>query len=96
MAPSHVCNVIICACQKGCGFNCLCRKSGLECTLACVNCCGSTCTNCPTVPAGIVEPNVTITEEEEDENNTEYEEVVQDMEDLRNAEDGKETSDDDF
>ena len=45
LAPNSVFDVIICACQTGCEKNCSCRKSGLECSPACVNCYGSSCKN---------------------------------------------------
>lgn len=44
-APDEVLKVIFCACKKGCQLNCSCRKSGLQCTSACINCYGIRCTN---------------------------------------------------
>ena len=44
-APSHVLKLFKCSCAGSCSKGCSCRKNGLECSLACKNCKGLTCTN---------------------------------------------------
>lgn len=46
-APESILKMVKCACKGGCGSNrCSCRKNGLECSTACVNCKGVDCLNC--------------------------------------------------
>ena len=44
-APDELLNTIFCNCKNGCGSRCGCRKSGLQCTLACGQCNGQACLN---------------------------------------------------
>jgi len=45
MAPKNLLEVIRCNCKSGClSMRCSCRKSGMDCTLACGECCG-VCSN---------------------------------------------------
>ena len=46
-APENLLKVIFCSCKEICGAACGCRKSGLFCTPACVQCSGEICTNRP-------------------------------------------------
>ncbi len=45
-APQKVLDMIFCSCKTGCSSQCGCRKAGLECTPACINCYNVNCTNC--------------------------------------------------
>lgn len=44
-APDELLSTIFCNCKNGCGSRCGCRKSGLQCTLACGQCNGQACLN---------------------------------------------------
>lgn len=44
-APDALIKMIFCTCKTGCGASCGCRKSGLHCTVACLECNGNSCTN---------------------------------------------------
>ena len=44
-APENMLNIIRCACKKGCGVRCSCRKAGLKCASACKSCHGVICNN---------------------------------------------------
>lgn len=45
-APDHLLEVIHCNCRTGCStLKCTCRRNGLECTFACGECKGSSCSN---------------------------------------------------
>ena len=44
-APANVLKLSKCSCAGSCSKLCSCRKNGLECSLACKNCKGLTCTN---------------------------------------------------
>lgn len=44
-APEKLLNTIFCNCKKGCSAKCGCRKVGLECSPACTNCQGQSCSN---------------------------------------------------
>ncbi len=49
-APAKILNLIRCGCKSGCNSKrCSCRKNGLQCTTACVNCHG-VCTNSNELP----------------------------------------------
>ena len=71
-APEKILNIVFCRCQTGCGVLCGCRKSGIECSSTCVNCCDSTCTN----TTRIQNPEDEI--EEQEEECVQSEEVMQD------------------
>ena len=43
--PPDLFKIIRCGCKGQCGNNCSCRKAGLQCTSACKECQGITCTN---------------------------------------------------
>lgn len=44
-APEQLLKMIFCNCKKGCGSTCGCRRVGLFCNSACINCNGDTCQN---------------------------------------------------
>lgn len=44
-APDHLLNLISCNCKSTCGKNCDCVRAGLQCSLMCGHCRGSTCLN---------------------------------------------------
>ena len=45
-APNYLLEVIHCNCKTGCStLKCTCRRHGLECTFACGDCKGSSCSN---------------------------------------------------
>lgn len=44
-APEKLLNTIFCNCKKGCSAKCGCKKVGLQCTPACTNCQGQSCSN---------------------------------------------------
>lgn len=46
-APNNILKIIFCSCKTGCGTACGCRKSGLHCSPACINCSGTDCDNAP-------------------------------------------------
>ena len=46
-APRKLINFISCACIKGCGKACGCRKVGMVCSEMCINCMGISCCNEP-------------------------------------------------
>ncbi|GFY03960.1 hypothetical protein TNCV_1197391 [Trichonephila clavipes] len=60
-APESLLKIIFCACKTGCGTSCGCRKIGLNCTAACLECNGDSCTN----PS----PTIYINEIDDDDNN---------------------------
>lgn len=62
-APESLLKIIFCACKTGCGASCGCRKSGLNCTAACLECNGDSCTN----PL----PTIYINEIDDDDDNNE-------------------------
>jgi len=50
VAPDEILNIVRCKCRGPCATSqCSCRKHGLCCVMACKNCHGSSCNNCPTV-----------------------------------------------
>ncbi|KAL4702434.1 hypothetical protein ACJJTC_010498 [Scirpophaga incertulas] len=56
-APAELLNVIFCNCKNGCGSRCGCRKSGLQCSLACGQCNGQACLNASLYPSNPDEEN---------------------------------------
>ncbi|KAK4883802.1 hypothetical protein RN001_000073 [Aquatica leii] len=44
-ASEKLLNTIFCNCKKGCSAKCGCKKVGLQCSLACTNCQGLSCSN---------------------------------------------------
>ncbi|KAK4885458.1 hypothetical protein RN001_001729 [Aquatica leii] len=44
-APEKLLNTIFCNCKKGCSTKCGCKKVGLQCSSACTNCQGLSCSN---------------------------------------------------
>ena len=52
-APQHLLKMIFCTCKTGGGSSCGCRKSGLHCTVACLECNGNSCSN----PSPMIEVN---------------------------------------
>lgn len=44
-APEKLLNIIFCNCKKGCSAKCGCKKVGLQCSPACTNCQGVSCSN---------------------------------------------------
>lgn len=44
-APENLLQMLFCTCKSGCGTACGCRKSGLNCSVACVHCSGNSCSN---------------------------------------------------
>lgn len=44
-APEKLLNTIFCNCKKGCSAKCGCKKIGLQCSPACTNCQGVSCSN---------------------------------------------------
>jgi len=47
-APANLLAIVRCKCKLNCDTRrCSCRKHGLECSVACKECKGSSCSNCP-------------------------------------------------
>lgn len=44
-APQEILDMIFCSCKTGCASQCGCRKAGLECSPACINCYNINCRN---------------------------------------------------
>ncbi|GFY64053.1 uncharacterized protein TNIN_144801 [Trichonephila inaurata madagascariensis] len=57
-APDHLLQILFCNCKKGFAAACGCRKSGLYCSVACLQCSENSCSNTP--------PIIQINEVEED------------------------------
>ncbi|GFW03797.1 uncharacterized protein TNCV_2539081 [Trichonephila clavipes] len=57
-APDHLLQILSCSCKKGCVAACGCRKSGLYCSVARLQCSENSCSSTP--------PIVQINEVEED------------------------------
>lgn len=48
-APEKLLQSLFCSCKSGCENSCGCRKTGLYCSTACLNCSGVDCSNSPHV-----------------------------------------------
>ena len=58
-APDNLLQMLFCNCKKGCGAACGCRKSGLYCSVACLQCNGNSCLNTlPSIKITEVEENI--------------------------------------
>ncbi|GFS80268.1 uncharacterized protein TNCV_3447291 [Trichonephila clavipes] len=58
LAPNHLLQILLCNCKKGCAAACGCRKRGLYCSVACLQCSENSGSNAP--------PIIQINEVEED------------------------------
>ncbi|CAH0555189.1 unnamed protein product [Brassicogethes aeneus] len=56
-APDELLTSIFCNCKNGCGSRCGCRKSGMQCSLACGQCNGNACLNAISYPSDVNEDN---------------------------------------
>lgn len=88
-APSELLNTIFCNCKNGCGSRCGCRKSGLQCSLACGQCNGQACLNASSYqsdldeesafdPEILEELETNILDDEDDDNELEILERLED------------------
>lgn len=58
-APDNLLQMLFCNCKKGCGAACGCRKSGLYCSVACLQCSENSCLNTsPLIQINEVEQNI--------------------------------------
>lgn len=88
-APEELLNTLFCNCKNGCGPRCGCRKSGLQCTLACGQCNGQACLNAVSLQSDSEEDSAfdpeilegletTIQDNEDDDDETEIPERPED------------------
>lgn len=94
-APPQILKMIFCACAKGCGPHCGCRKQGLSCSIACKVCMGIDCTNAEKVISNEILTEIAMENNDDVDNDGNVDVDDDEIDDLHDNDNENDDTDDD-